>query len=1247
MRRFAMLCLTIFVFAPVRLTAQVFPIAAIVADDSLATEPVSTSTPMGTSLGSTAALAGGHFKVSISRAAASPITVNYAVSGSASNGVDYPTLPGSVTIPAGATSAGIDILPIHDSQAERDEPIILKLTSGTGYSTLIGSDIARVTIVDSDRSIQITVLDANAAEPGVNTGTVQFDRLGTLRGRLAVAFNLGGSATDGVDVQKLPDSLVYADGQSSITLTVTPKPDNVLENSESILFRTAGVPFASTTGTSVSIADATVKVSTAIPSVVENQGNTANFIITRSGDVSAAAAVSYAISGTATNGVDFNTITTTVTIPAGSASATVPIIVKGDNAIEGAETIVLTVSGTSSLAVGSPNAATLVIDEAGINLGSLTLSPNTAVGGQSIHGTVQLNGQAPAGGAAVTLTLSQTATVATVSPTVVIPAGFQSADFTVTTLPVPNQTGVIVTAALGSGTSLSRQFTLSAPRIATYALSRSAVTPQATRDSTSVAATLTIDSPSPAGGLPFTLASSDPALVPPSTITVPAGQTSVTVPVAVLPVAAVKTANLTVSRNGLNSQSVSLTINPPAATTVALSPTQVVGQTDGRVLTTATVTLNAPSPATGLPVSVSRSTAQGALGTPVTLQVTAGTTTGSVGVTATPVAVATPVTVTAAAPGGSASATLTVNPPLVSGVTIAPDSVIGGTADANVTMQLGAPAAQGFVIPVASSDGNAFPCGARLPITSVTATAAATSVAFTVCTRAVTSVVNATISGGTFPAGTKGPTAKLKILPPIAIVLADNDVTGGAIGQQLTGTLVLPSAAEGTQSVTLTSSDGAAVSFASTGFGPTSSRTFNIPAGQNSVGFQLLSKAVATDRTVTFTATPGGSTATLLVRAPVVTVLNPLNASVNAGASRDLEISMNAPAPVGGLPVQINSSSAIVSVPSVVTVPKDSMKVKFAVTAQSVPTDADVSVTATTGTASKTLPLHVVGSLRVQSFTTAAASVAAGDSTLATLVLNAPAPAAGVSLPLTCANANVTIPSSLTIPAGQTTATFFIRVKVFGSNQVTSAFIATALGGLTPSVNVQLQPITLSMNTPNSIVAGNTVTGTLTANRNAPPAGFPITFTTSSPALSAPTTVTMPAGQSTTTFNITGGNVTASTIATLTMSFDQITLPRNITVSPQTIQSFTLTPVSAVGGSTVSFSVQLSAPATSSGQVIEFTASVAGVANIPVSITIPAGLQNANGQFSTVAVTTSTPVTITASLPGGGSSKQAFLTVNP
>jgi len=57
----------------------------------------------------------------------SALTVVYAIGGTASNGVDYATLPGFVTIPAGERGARIVVTPIDDSEVEGPETVVLSL----------------------------------------------------------------------------------------------------------------------------------------------------------------------------------------------------------------------------------------------------------------------------------------------------------------------------------------------------------------------------------------------------------------------------------------------------------------------------------------------------------------------------------------------------------------------------------------------------------------------------------------------------------------------------------------------------------------------------------------------------------------------------------------------------------------------------------------------------------------------------------------------------------------------------------------------------------------------------------------------------------------------------------------------------------------------------------------------------------------------------------------------------------------
>ena len=78
-----------------------------------------------------------------------PITVNFAISGSATRGTDYTTPAGnSIMIPAGVREVWVSFAPLADVlDAEGDETIVLTATTGTGYS--LGAGItASVTLHD-------------------------------------------------------------------------------------------------------------------------------------------------------------------------------------------------------------------------------------------------------------------------------------------------------------------------------------------------------------------------------------------------------------------------------------------------------------------------------------------------------------------------------------------------------------------------------------------------------------------------------------------------------------------------------------------------------------------------------------------------------------------------------------------------------------------------------------------------------------------------------------------------------------------------------------------------------------------------------------------------------------------------------------------------------------------------------------------------------------------------------------------
>ena len=91
----------------------------------------------------------GTFTVTRTGDTTAALTVNYTISGSATNVSDYASLSGSVVIAAGASSATVVVTPVDDAIDENNETVILTLAAGSGYQ-IGGANNDTVTIADND-----------------------------------------------------------------------------------------------------------------------------------------------------------------------------------------------------------------------------------------------------------------------------------------------------------------------------------------------------------------------------------------------------------------------------------------------------------------------------------------------------------------------------------------------------------------------------------------------------------------------------------------------------------------------------------------------------------------------------------------------------------------------------------------------------------------------------------------------------------------------------------------------------------------------------------------------------------------------------------------------------------------------------------------------------------------------------------------------------------------------------------------
>lgn len=313
----------------------------------------------------------------------SALTVIYSVSGTASTPSDYATLTYSAVIPANAQSVAIALTTYDDLVFESEESVTVTISPTLTYSA-VNPVAATVLILDNTPRINVTAYDAIALEAPIDTGIFRIARANSITPTLTVNYTLGGVATNGADYTTLTNSVVIPSGQRYVDVLVTPIYDAVAEEQEPVALTIASgtgyVVDAAGAAATVTIDERLVSIAASDPNGAEVGPNRGEFTFTRTGSTATTLTVSYAISGTAENSADYTTITSTIDIPAGSATVTLDITPIQDSATEASETIILTLQPSASYSISSGNGSG--------NAGSMT--PSSTATGEIADATISI-----------------------------------------------------------------------------------------------------------------------------------------------------------------------------------------------------------------------------------------------------------------------------------------------------------------------------------------------------------------------------------------------------------------------------------------------------------------------------------------------------------------------------------------------------------------------------------------------------------------------------------------------------------------------------------------------------------------------------------------------------------------------------------------------------------------------------------------------------------------------------------------
>ena len=612
----------------------------------------------------------------------------------------------------------------------------------------------------------------------------------------------------------------------------------------------------------------------------------------------------------------------------------------------------------------------------------------------------------------------------------------------------------------------------------------------------------------------------------------------------------------------------------------------------------------------------------------------------------------TPGTGSSTGTGGSTTAA-----PALGTLTLSPTTVTGGSVVSG-TVTLSAPAPSGGAIVTLVHGSGTGPASLTVP-------AGQTSATFQTATAPVTSASQLTVQAA-YAGVTKS--AQVQVTPPAttpgtggAVAVAELwDATGGATfssgGHFLTLVNLTAPAPAGGAVVQLTTSHppmtlrevpggGGAIVSDGGGGGPF---TLTIPAGKIGSGqFEMSLPAVATATTVTLGATYQGSTVT--VQVPVApaslgaVAVDPVRAA--GGAVLTGTVRMGGIVAPGGTDVTLSYEGGLTG-PSSIHVPAGEASADFEVTTPSVTTSSTARVRAAHGAAAKETVITLVpagGSVASLTINRSEASFLNTRATEATLTM-AQAASVEQAVDLASDGTAVTIPANVTIPAGQTTVTVDLDVKIVDVEQTVTITAGRDADAKSATLLVKPPPpLITGITAPERIVGGTQATGHLSLY----PAIYNYSFYGNESAfvVSSDESVLQVDGDwrifdSTTRLDvsITTEPVSTETEVTVVAGFlGPASVSKTILVVPHSVESLQFVPQWSIppGGSTTG-TVRLDAPAPAGGIAVELDVDDT-ILSVPPTVTVPQGQSTAT--FTATAGTTSLGATqmiqVTASTPGG------------
>lgn len=292
--------------------------------------------------------------------------------------------------------------------------------------------------------------------------------------------------------------------------------------------------------------------------------------------------------------------------------------------------------------------------------------------------------------------------------------------------------------------------------------------------------------------------------------------------------------------------------------------------------------------------------------------------------------------------------------------------------------------------------------------------------------------------------------------------------------------------------------------------------------------------------------------------------------------------------------------------------------------------------------------------VKVSTLTLSPSSVFGSTSSTGTVTLTNPAGHNGATITLTNTNTNyVSIPSSITIPSGQTSGTFTANTGFLISDQ--TATLTASFGGSSASAVLTItgpRVISLTLNPTSMSALNGTSTGTITLDHaiQGVPASIDVSSNNAAATVQSttrPPTVPIYAGQTQASFTITSDQQVGSTTTATISATMNTTATANLTITPYVesqVVSVALNPATITANTGTSTGTVTCDHATAVARTITL-ASDNAAATVPSSVPLAAGQSQATfAVTSNQQVASTTTANISATL---NTTASASLTINP